>query len=110
MAGGKDAGKRRKVAGRCFGVRRLDATFHAPVEQRETQSAVESTPREMLARGPRSRGTPILFWICDREVAFFATHEQPWQASWRSDFDFYLVPLAVEARRLIADGILVTQL
>src|SRR5437763_12251331 len=56
-----------------------------------------------------SRRTPKLFRVGDREISFFATHEQTRQTARRMHRHFDLVPLtvAVEVRRLVANRILV---
>src|SRR5205814_9530574 len=56
-----------------------------------------------------SRRTPKLFRVGDREISFFATHEQTRQAARRMHRHFNLVPLivAVEVRRLVPNRILV---
>src|SRR2546430_12673100 len=56
-----------------------------------------------------SRRTPKLFRVGDREISFFATHEQARQAARRMHRHFNLVPLtvAVEVRRLVPNRILV---
>src|SRR5436305_12222320 len=58
-----------------------------------------------------SRRTPKLFRVGDREISFFATHEQARQAARRMHRHFDLVPLTVagEVRRLVPNRILMAK-
>src|SRR5438094_810880 len=61
-------------------------------------------------KAPSSRRTPKSFRVRDREVAFFVAGKQTRQPAWRRYLHLNLMPLAVEIRHTITDGILVTKL
>ena len=69
--------------------------FPATIDKGAIQSAVNGTPREMLAPGTPPPAHSKSLWIGDREISFFAAHKQSRQAARRIHFDFNLVPLAV---------------
>src|SRR5206468_638913 len=77
------------------------------------ESEARASARAMFATWAlphgRASDTFWLFGIGDREISFFAPHEEPRQAARRMDRHFDLVPLAVavEVRGLVANRILV---
>src|SRR6266478_402259 len=97
MVGVKMHGSGAELLAAIFGVRRLDAAFQVTLAG------------NVRYKAPSSRRTPKLFRVGDREVAFFVAGKQTRQAPWRRYLHLDLMPLAVEIRHPITDGILVTK-